>query len=219
MASREVVCRIGAEHEDERALRLLTREFASPTTSMSVGTTGWFGGNPSVSPVARVFSVLLPRKAFPANVSLGDDAFEVAAAPPPVRFAPAAVVRPDVPPDPVAAEGLVERPLIELAWARSGDKGDAFNIGVIARRPEYLPWIRKALSEEAVRRFFAHEFEGAPAPQVLRYEVPGLHAINLHCVQALGGGQFASLRLEPLAKGKAQQLLDMQVLAPEGLAP
>jgi hypothetical protein len=114
---------------------------------------------------------------------------------------------------------MVERPLIDLAWARSGDKGDAFNVGVIARRPEYLPWIRVALTPEAVQAWFAHEFEGATAPQVLRYDLPGMNAINLHCIQALGGGQFASLRLDALAKGKAQQLLDMPVMVPVALAP
>ena len=54
--------------------------------------------------------------------------------------------------------------LISLAWARSGDKGDAFNIGVIARNPAYLPYIRAALTEAVVKDFFAHEFEGAASP-------------------------------------------------------
>jgi len=54
---------------------------------------------------------------------------------------------------------------------------------------------------------------------VLRYDLPGMNAINLHCIQALGGGQFASLRLDALAKGKAQQLLDMPVPVPAALAP
>jgi len=216
---REVVSRVGAEHEDERALRLLTREWQSPTTSMSVGTTGWFGGAPSISPVARVFSVLIPREQVPAVVDLGGERFEVAAAPPAEPFAPDAVVRPEPPPEPKAEGELVERPLIDLAWARSGDKGDAFNVGVIARRPEYLPWIRAGLTEAAVQRWFAHEFEGATAPQVLRYDLPGMNALNLHCIQALGGGQFASLRLDALAKGKAQQLLDMPIRVPVSLLP
>ena len=114
---------------------------------------------------------------------------------------------------------MITVPLIALAWARSGDKGDAFNIGVIARRPDYLPWIHSALNEEAILAFFAHEFAGAPVPRVIRYDLPGLNAVNLHCLQALGGGQFASLRLDPLAKGKAQQLLDMPIPIPAGLAP
>jgi len=216
-AVREVVARVGAEHESAEALGLLAREFASPTTSMSVGSTGWFGGAPTITPVARVYSVLLPRTEVPAVVTLGETRMEVAAEPPPTPFDPGAVVRPQAPKAPDADEALVVAPLIDLAWARSGDKGDAFNVGVIARRPEYLPWIRRALSPEAVQVFFAHEFEGAKAPQVIRYDLPGLQALNLHCIQALGGGQFSSLRLDPLAKGKAQQLLDMEIEVPARL--
>lgn len=213
-AVREVVARVGAEHESAEALGLLAREFASPTTSMSVGSTGWFGGVPTITPVARVYSILLPRSEVPAVVTLGEARMEVAAEPPAKPFDPDAVVRPEATDAPDSGEALVQAPLIDLAWARSGDKGDAFNIGVIARRPEYLPWIRRALSPQAVRTFFAHEFEGAKAPEVIRYDLPGLQAINLHCIQALGGGQFSSLRLDPLAKGKAQQLLDMEIEIP-----
>ena len=216
-AVREVVSRVGAEHEDERALRLLTREWQSPTTSMSVGTTGWFGGAPSISPVARVFSVLIPREQVPARVDLGGVVTVVDAPAPATPFSPAMVERPAPPPEPHASGDLIDVPLIDLAWARSGDKGDAFNVGVIARKSQYLPWIRAGLSEAAVKTWFAHEFEGAVAPQVIRYDLPGMDAINLHCIQALGGGQFASLRLDALAKGKAQQLLDMPIKVPAGL--
>lgn len=211
--TREVVARIGAEHESDAALGLMMREFASPTTSMSVGSTGWFGGAPTITPVARVFSILLPRGEVPATVDLGGQRFEVAATPPARPFEPAMVTRPEG----QAANGggeMIQVPLVEVAWARSGDKGDAFNIGVIARRPEFLPWLRTALTEDRVKAWFAHEFEGALAPRVIRYEVPGLDALNFHCIQALGGGQFASLRLDPLAKGKAQQLLDIEIPMP-----
>ena len=217
MAAREVVARVGAEHESAEALGLLAREFASPTTSMSVGSTGWFGGAPTITPVARVFSVLLPREELTASIDLDGQRREVKAGPPPSPHDPASVVRPPVPEAPAVEGPMTRRPLIDLAWARSGDKGDAFNIGVIARKPEYLPWIRRALSEEAVMGFFAHEFEGAEHPKVVRYELPGLGALNLHCIQALGGGQFSSLRLDPLAKGKAQQLLDMEIEVPAEL--
>jgi len=216
-AVREVVARVGAVHESAEALGLMMREFASPTTSMSVGSTGWFGGAPTISPVARVFSVLLPRDEVPAKVSLGDRTFEVRSEPPPQAFTPDVVERPPVPADPAPAGDMVRVPLVDLAWARSGDKGDAFNVAVIARKPELLPWIRKALTEETVMAWFAHEFEGAAAPKVIRYELPGLQALNFHCIQALGGGQFSSLRLDPLAKGKAQQLLDMEILVPAEL--
>ncbi len=212
-ATREVVCKVAVEHVDTSAFKYFLREFDSPTTSMAVGTTGWFGGRGQVTPVMRVFSCLIEREAMPVTVTL-DGSEPVATPAPPRRFDPAAIVRAE----PAASAPLAETtravPLIELAWARSGDKGDAFNIGVIARRPEYLPYIRAALSESAMREFFAHEFEGARNPAVLRYEVPGMDALNLHFLDALGGGQFASLRLDPLAKGKAQQLLDFEVPVP-----
>lgn len=215
---REVVCRIGAEHESAEALGLMMREFASPTTSMSVGTTGWFGGAPTITPVARVFSILLPRQEVAATVSLGDQTLTIVPDSPARAFNVADVIAPPVPADPEPEADMVTVPLIDVAWARSGDKGDAFNIGVIARRPELLPWIRAGLSEDRVKAWFAHEFEGASAPKVIRYELPGMDAINLHCIQALGGGQFSSLRVDPLAKGKAQQLLDIGIDIPRALA-
>lgn len=215
---REVVARLGAEHESAEALGLMMREFASPTTSMSVGSTGWFGGAPTITPVCRVFSILLPREEIPAKVDVAGQTLTVEAERPPRVYDPAATVRPPVPADPAAdASPMKTVPLVQVAWARSGDKGDAFNIGVIARKPDFLPWIRAALTEARVKAWFAHEFMGAPAPKVVRYELPGMAALNFHCIQALGGGQFSSLRLDALAKGKAQQLLDIEIDVPAAL--
>jgi hypothetical protein len=167
--------------------------------------------------VARVFSILLPRAELPATVDLGGQTLTVQAPRPPVAYDPAATVRPPVPADPPSAGEMKTVRLVDIAWARSGDKGDAFNVGVIARKPEFLPWIRAALTEARVKAWFAHEFAGAPAPKVIRYELPGMNALNFHCIQALGGGQFSSLRLDALAKGKAQQLLDIELEVPAQL--
>jgi len=101
---------------------------------------------------------------------------------------------------------------VQLAWARSGDKGDLSNIGVIARRPEWLPWLRAQLTEERVKAWLAHLVAG----EVRRYDVPGLHALNFVCTEALEGGGMASLRNDPLGKGMAQILLTMPVLVPQG---
>jgi hypothetical protein len=217
LAPREVVARVGVEHDDKKAMDVFLREFDSPTTSMSVGTTGWFGGRPAVSPVARVFSFLIDRAEVKATVSLGDRTIDVQEGPSSAPFDPTKLVRPDVGLSSPDAGEMVEVQLIDVAWARSGDKGDAFNVGVIARDHRLTPYIRAALTEERVKDFFAHEFEGGRNPAVVRYEVPGLNALNFHCLDALGGGQFASLRLDPLAKGKAQQLLDMKIMAPAAL--
>jgi hypothetical protein len=99
----------------------------------------------------------------------------------------------------------IEVPLIRLAWARSGDKGDISNIGVIARRPEWLPLLRAQLTDARVAAWLAHLVQGP----VTRYDVPGIHAMNFVCEQALDGGGMASLRNDPLGKGMAQILLTM----------
>ena len=219
-ATREVVYKLAVEHDDPAAFKLFLREFDSPTTSMAVGTTGWFGGRAQVSPVMRVFSTTLPREAVLASVTLGEQKVIVVAPAPTAPFDGLAIVRPALPAAPPPEQAITrEVPLIRLAWARSGDKGDAFNIGVIARRPEYLSWIRAALTPEAMQAYFAHDFVGGRSPGVDRYEVPGLNALNLHFRDSLGGGQFASLRLDPLAKGKAQQLLDFPVSIAASLIP
>jgi len=214
---REVVAKVGVEHDDPKAFEVFFREWNAPMTSMAVGTTGWFGGMPTVAPVVRVFSFLVDRNDYPASVSLGDRTLTVEAPRLARAFDPTDVEPPTPASGAVETDGLVTVPLFDIAWARSGDKGDAFNVGVIARDPAFLPYIREALTEAAVKAFFAHEFEGAANPQVIRYEVPGMNALNFHCLDALGGGQFASLRLDPLAKGKGQQLLEFPVPVPAGL--
>ncbi|MGE0387048.1 MAG: acyclic terpene utilization AtuA family protein [Gammaproteobacteria bacterium] len=218
-ATREVVCKIAVEHEDPKALEVFLREFDSPATSMAVGSAGWFGGRPAIAPVVRVYSCALDWAEIEATISLDGVDRSWSAPSTPARFDPATMERPAPPPAPAPAARMVERRLIDLAWARSGDKGDAFNVGVIARDPRYLPWIRAALTADAVRSFLAHEFEGGARPAVARFELPGLHALNFLCTDALGGGQLASLRIDPLAKGKAQQLLEYPIPLPADLAP
>lgn len=214
--TREVIYKLAVEHDDANGLKPFMREFDSPTTSMSVGTAGWFGSRAEIRPVMRVWSTTIALDDVPLTISLDGQSESMTVTAPETVFAPEMIVRPPAPAEP-KAEATKEVPLIELAWARSGDKGDAFNIGVIARKPEYLPWIRAALSPDAMMTWFAHEFEGGKNPAVLRYDLPGMNAVNLHFLDSLGGGQFASLRLDPLAKGKAQQLLDMPVKVAAGL--
>jgi hypothetical protein len=100
--------------------------------------------------------------------------------------------------------------LIDLAWARSGDKGDDENIGVIARHARAWDWLRTQLQAEQVQAYFSHLVQGP----VLRYEVPGLQALNFVLHQALGGGGVCSLRSDPLGKSFAQMLLDMPLRVP-----
>jgi hypothetical protein len=113
---------------------------------------------------------------------------------------------------PTAERGLSRAtvPLIALAHGRSGDKGDDANIGVLARRPEYLPAIRDALTEAAVAAYFAHLLTGG----VDRYDLPGLHGLNFVLHGALDGGGTASLRHDAQGKAFAQMLMDFPVPVP-----
>jgi len=116
--------------------------------------------------------------------------------------------------DATAAQGDTLRvPLIRLAVARSGDKGDRANIGVLARRPDYLPYLRDALTAEVVRDWFAH----TGTPRVDRFDLPGLDALNFVLHDALGGGGAVSLRLDVQGKTYAQQLLHFPVTVPRAL--
>ena len=101
-------------------------------------------------------------------------------------------------------------PLIAVAYGRSGDKGDSANIGILARRAEFLPVLRQQLSPDMVREYLAHLVEG----DVLRYEWSGLGAFNFLLSQALGGGGMASLRHDPQGKMLAQILMDFPLQVP-----
>jgi hypothetical protein len=162
---------------------------------------------------------LIDRAAATPVVDFEGRSWQVAVTPPAKRFDHAQLVRPVVGDDPAEDEPMITVDLIDIAWGRSGDKGDSFNIGIIARKPDFLPYIRKALTPAAVQAFLAHEFEGAAKPSVSRFDLPGMDAINLLCMGSLGGGQLATLRLDALAKGKAQQLLEFPVEIPERLLP
>ncbi len=111
-------------------------------------------------------------------------------------------------------QGFSLVPLIRLAHARSGDKGDKANIGVLARKPEYLPLLNQWLTPERVAAHFAHN----QPSRVERFDLPGCLAMNFLLHDVLGGGGMASLRTDNLAKCYAQVLLSMDVPVPDDLA-
>lgn len=206
--SREVVLKIAVRHPQKEALEIFAREIYPSATSMAQGITGLAGGRPVPQPVIRLFSFLAPK----TDV---DAAFEIDGTRHPV--APHLPVAPEqrpgaiaTPPDAVSTGPLVRVPLIALAHGRSGDKGDIANIGVLARLPAFLPWIRRALSADAVAAYFAHFVRG----KVEVFDWPGLNGLNLVLHAALGGGGIASLRHDPQGKALAQILMDIPVEVP-----
>jgi hypothetical protein len=107
-------------------------------------------------------------------------------------------------------------PLSKLAWARSGDKGDICNVGVVARKPEYLPYIAAAMDEQTVAEHYAFMFRNPPG-KVERHYLPGSDSINFMLQNALDGGCTVSLRFDPFGKSAAQDALDMPVPVPSSL--
>jgi hypothetical protein len=213
-AAREVVMRVAVRHPRKEALELFRNELSAPGTSWSPGTTGGGGGRPSVSPAIKQFAFLLNKSCIEPRVTADGLTFSVAQ-----KISDAPMAQPDLLPrdpryvasrakgGPSLSEDTIEVPLIKLAYGRSGDKGDISNIGILARRPEYIPIIAAQVTEKRVAEYLAHLVKG----RVTRYTLPGLDAFNFVCEQALGGGGMASLRNDPLGKGMAQILLSLPV--------
>ncbi len=203
---REAVLHLAVMHPVKAALELFAREIAPAGTSWSPGTTG-AAGRPSPAPCIRQFAFLLAKQRLQPVVDV-DGVLHAVQVPGGQDLV--ADAHPGTQPDTEPDGATVEVPLIQLAWARSGDKGNTSNIGVIARRPEWLPMLQAQLTPERVAQWLAHLVHGP----VTRYDVPGIHAMNFVCEQALDGGGMASLRNDPLGKGMAQILLTLPVRVP-----
>ncbi len=204
--SREVVLKLAAKHETQAPLNVLMRELTSSGTSMAPGITMMGGNRPKVSPVVRLMSCLIPKQEVSVAIRVDGASSSVVGA----LIGAEAEVQSPLNRSTVLIEeesDCVDVPLVRLAWARSGDKGDKANIGIIARRPEYLDPIRRALTEDAVARHFAHFVKGS----VERFELPGICGLNFLLNSALGGGGIASLRADPQGKSYAQILLDFPI--------
>ena len=210
--AREVMVRVIVDHPSKQALEIFAREIAPAGTSWSPGTTSPGGGRPSASPLIKPFAFLLDKRDVAVSVAIDDQRTNVAI--PILGGSPSSTAIAD----PVAwidpREPVVQVPLIKLAWARSGDKGNLSNIGVVARRAEWLPLIWARVTPDVVKQYFAHLVKG----RVERFHLPGISAINYLMHEALDGGGLASTRMDPLGKGMGQMLLDLPIAVPRSLA-
>lgn len=97
--------------------------------------------------------------------------------------------------------------LIEIASARSGDKNNVCNIGVMARQPEFYPILKEKLTAERVKQHFGDLILG----EVIRYEWDAIEALNFVCHGALDGGASRSLRMDTLGKNFSSHLLRLEL--------
>jgi hypothetical protein len=103
--------------------------------------------------------------------------------------------------------------LLRLAHARSGDKGDTANVGLIALEPGYYPVLVKEVTAARVAR----HFKGIITGEVERFELPNLNALNFLLHGALGGGGTLSLKTDAQGKVYSTALLRMEIPVPQGL--
>jgi hypothetical protein len=205
--SREVICRIVVEHDDKRATDLFWREQNAAIMNMSVGTTIPLAiAMPPSFPVTALFSFLIDKVRVPATLTIDGSTERVAI---PTEGGFEAVIRPQAPQEParIVAEATV--PLIALAWARSGEKGNLFNVAVIARRVEFLRYIRAALTPAVLAGWYRHFLPSES--RIEQYDVPGIHALNFVVHDSMAGGMNSSPHLDAAAKGMAQQLLEIPI--------
>ncbi|HEB29075.1 MAG TPA: hypothetical protein ENI05_15215 [Porticoccus sp.] len=175
---------------------------------------GFGAGRPRPQPLMKIHSTLIAKDQVPVMVQVGDEVIvdqcygsqsqSLPAVKGVMEFTPLELA------DAKEQADWVEVPLEKLAYARSGDKGNNANIGIIARQNQYLPLIYLQVTAQAIDDYFAH----AVAGEVERFEVPGFNAFNFLLTEALGGGGTASLRLDSQGKAFGQMLLSMSVKVP-----
>jgi hypothetical protein len=204
--AREAVARIAVVHEDRSAVEMFMNE-AAATQMLVVGSS--IPLSQSISAVQHINSVLVPKDVVRATVSVDDEPPREVAIPSDGDFDAAKTPRhqPPLAPSAMRAHSV---PLERLAWVRGGEKGDLFNVGVIARQARFMPFLAAALTPDAVAAWYEHMFDGQPEPVDCQYG-PGFNALNFVVRGTVGGGIAANLRLDAACKGNAQQLLDFPV--------
>uniref|UniRef100_A0A3B5Q6Y6 Si:ch73-132f6.5 n=1 Tax=Xiphophorus maculatus TaxID=8083 RepID=A0A3B5Q6Y6_XIPMA len=196
---REAVIWMAVHHQQKKALEIFSREVAPAGTGMAPGLTGIVGGRPRVSPVLKPFFFLHPKSQIKEFMGKPTQQSQVEAEESSFWFLS------DLPSGPHTYR------LEDLAFTRSGDKGDSANIGVIARHPLYFPYLKKHLTSSVVEDYFSHLIEPGVQNAVTRYTLPGIHGLNFVLTSSLGGGGVASLRSDPQGKAFGQMLLDLKL--------
>lgn len=168
-------------------------------------------GRPHASGVIGYWPALISRDQVKVSVLVGEETRDV----PQTDLSQAEAI--PFAPSPVDAEvpsGEPKRMRLEaLCLARSGDKGDTCNVGVLARSPEIYAWLRAHLTPAFLKKRFGDTVKG----EIDRFEVPNLLALNFLLHESLGGGGTLSLLLDPQGKTFAQFLLATEIEAPATL--
>ena len=212
--SDEVVLKVGVKHPDPKGVGIFLKELAGLGLATPPGLSGFTGaGRPKPSPVVRLFSYKTNKNSPKISVKINDIIIGHTDDLPRSSSGESGDALDLSLPGPVE-DAETEVPLIKLAWGRSGDKGDKANIGIIARKAEYMPYIWAALNEEFIQQSYAHFEPGG----IERFYLPGSHSMNILIDRVLGGGGAASLRNDAQGKGYAQILLAKSIRVSRDIA-
>ncbi|MEM6460631.1 MAG: acyclic terpene utilization AtuA family protein [Pseudomonadota bacterium] len=209
----EISVTVAVKNPNARAVGLFLKEVTGLALATPPGLhffTG--GGRPKPSPVVRLFSFLVDADCAPVRVAI--DGQDIGYQHLETERREDLVFDRVAPPQAVDGDDLVTVRLEDLAWARSGDKGNNANIGVMARNKAYLPWIWRSLDEQTVAGAFKSTLKGG----IARYHLPGIHGMNIVMHDVLGGGGVASLLNDAQGKAYAQTLLSLPISLPRTLA-
>jgi len=208
----EVLLRLSVRDRDpkkiERFARLVPAVILSGPPGVAVT-----GGRPPAQEVVAYWPALMPRDRAKARLVTRDGEHGLEWPTPTARLGAAPPLPRMTFPVAKGSAKTVLAPLHAVAHARSGDKGDTCNIGVIARAPEIYPWLRRTITAALVKR----RFHGICRGRVERHEVPNLWALNFLLHESLGGGGTVSLRLDAQGKTLSHALLAMEMKIPLAL--
>ena len=215
--SNEVFAKIAVKHESPKGVGIFLKDATGLGLSSPPGLSGFAGARPKPSPILSLFSFLYKKENigftlqydnFPSEPIVINNLVNL---PPP--NAPGISLKPNF--SNLDEEShLREVSLEDIAWGRSGDKGNNANVGIIARHPNLLPFIWETFSENKIADIFSHFLEN---DKVDRHFLPGISGINFVLHEVLGGGGTSSLRNDPQGKGYAQILLSCKIKIPENL--
>ena len=209
-ASREVLLRVNVAHPSRDALEIFARELGAIPLSCAPGITGIYTGRPKPTPVVRLFTFFLDK------ADLGRPRIHVGDAPPvPIDVPLDGGYRPPQPNSEPPADGIppgptIDLPLIRLAYARSGDKGNSATVPIIAASRAFCP--APPRGNRGKDRRATRSSGRRPGPTVRG--AAGIHALNFVIAEALGGGGMASARIDPQGKAYGQMALEMTIPVP-----
>jgi len=216
----EVLLRLAVRDHDRDKIQIFRKLLPSLILS-GPGGVAVTGGAPLISNVVRYWPSLIPQECAPAAIAVYENGEEVhtsnGLAWPVTRGTDAPVRALEDPHDSLLWSAFrddpVEVPLMAIAHARSGDKGDTANIGLIGRSAACYAWLRDHITVERVRAWFAGTVRG----DVHRFLVPNLWALNFLLDESLGGGGTVSLFTDAQGKTYSQALLRCRVEVPRAL--